>query len=338
MSIKKVGEKCLRKTENRCFLYLKSIQKIRSVRVFVVLSSIVVFFLFTIISANAKETRIIPVLPQHSLAKKILQPDSLIMQRKKAWEIEAGMLACKGDYAGAYEKSCLIAALSDSLASRDIHLSSIAIDKAFRNWEKQQEIIRQKQELKYWNVLTYLLLFPLCAFIFMIVKQWYNYRTIQQVNLNLIEHVNMQREERDRLFRSRAELLKLQEQGGRAQQAANELLFIKINEYLEKNDRFLERDISREMLATTLGTNRNYIGDAVKSETGMTFNDYINNLRLDYAWQLLGREPSFPVNMVADESGFNSVRTFYRLFREKYGMTPSECRYILSKRKNTDCK
>lgn len=160
-----------------------------------------VFFVYHYI-CGCKETRIIPVLPQHSLAKKILQPDSLIMQRKKAWEIEAGMLACKGDYAGAYEKSCLIAALSDSLASRDIHLSSIAIDKAFRNWEKQQEIIRQKQELKYWNVLTYLLLFPLCAFIFMIVKQWYNYRTIQQVNLNLIEHVNMQREERDRLFRS----------------------------------------------------------------------------------------------------------------------------------------
>lgn len=107
-------------------------------------------------------------------------------------------------------------------------------------------------------------------------------------------------------------------------------LFGKFEDYLKEKEIFRNSDLDREEIALALGTNRQYLADAVKAETGKTFMDYINDYRLDYARYQLILDDSTPITNIIQESGFSSNTTFYRLFKEKYGMTPNELRKVKS--------
>jgi transcriptional regulator GlxA family with amidase domain len=58
--------------------------------------------------------------------------------------------------------------------------------------------------------------------------------------------------------------------------------------------------------------------------------DYINRLRLDHARELLTTRPEMSIDEVATASGFSVRRTFSRLFKEKFGLTPTEFREAAS--------
>ena len=58
--------------------------------------------------------------------------------------------------------------------------------------------------------------------------------------------------------------------------------------------------------------------------------DYINQLRLDHARELITTRPEMTIDEVATTSGFNVRRTFSRLFKEKFGLTPTEFREAAS--------
>ena len=66
-----------------------------------------------------------------------------------------------------------------------------------------------------------------------------------------------------------------------------------------------------------------------KDTTGMTFNEYINSVRVKKAEEYL-LDVELPVTEVAYMSGFNSIQTFNRVFKKHKGCTPTEYR----KRKN----
>ncbi|WP_160111137.1 AraC family transcriptional regulator [Dysgonomonas sp. Marseille-P4361] len=105
-------------------------------------------------------------------------------------------------------------------------------------------------------------------------------------------------------------------------------IFNKLELYMNEEEAFRNCELNREEIASILGTNRQYLADAVKAETGKTFMDYINNYRLDYARRLLIIDNTIPVTYIIRDSGFSSNTTFYRLFKEKFGMSPNELRKI----------
>jgi len=84
-----------------------------------------------------------------------------------------------------------------------------------------------------------------------------------------------------------------------------------------------EADIDKIIKA--LNTNRTYLYKTVKNATGQTVQDYLNTIRLDEARRLLDTTGEL-IETVAWMSGFNSIRTFYRVFRERYNMTPNDYR------------
>ena len=57
----------------------------------------------------------------------------------------------------------------------------------------------------------------------------------------------------------------------------------------------------------------------------MTFFDYVNNLRVEHAVSLL-KNSDLRLNVIAEQSGFNSISTFRRVFAAKQQCTPSEYR------------
>ena len=57
-----------------------------------------------------------------------------------------------------------------------------------------------------------------------------------------------------------------------------------------------------------------------------TIADFINHCRLEYAKELLAVSPEMTVDDIASASGFGTRRTFSRLFKERYSVTPTEFR------------
>jgi AraC-like DNA-binding protein/cbb3-type cytochrome oxidase subunit 3 len=103
-------------------------------------------------------------------------------------------------------------------------------------------------------------------------------------------------------------------------------LVARLHEYLLRHENFAKSDINHNELALELATNKTYLFEAVKAVTGKTPMEYINEMRLQEAKQKLENSPEFTVETIASDCGFNSRRTFYRLFKELYGVNPAEYR------------
>lgn len=102
-------------------------------------------------------------------------------------------------------------------------------------------------------------------------------------------------------------------------------LAARLREYLLTNKRFANPDMDMAELITALGTNRTYLFEAMKAVTNQTPQDYINALRLEEAKRLLDTSDEL-IESIAVMSGYNTSRTFYRLFRERYNISPAEYR------------
>jgi len=103
-------------------------------------------------------------------------------------------------------------------------------------------------------------------------------------------------------------------------------LFEKIEKHMDDTRAYSNPSITRETLAIELGTNRQYLTQAIHDNKGQSFMEYINDLRLEYARRLLFDQPELTVDSVCGMSGFSTRSTFYRLFKQKYGITPTEVR------------
>ena len=76
-------------------------------------------------------------------------------------------------------------------------------------------------------------------------------------------------------------------------------------------------------LAAALGYNESYLSRSFHETFGISFGKYLNMQRLREALNLL-REGNMSITGCALESGFGSMRSFYRAFHEKFGCTPKE--------------
>lgn len=78
-------------------------------------------------------------------------------------------------------------------------------------------------------------------------------------------------------------------------------------------------------LASDLHFNKDYISRVFSKKLNCKFHDYINELRLDYAAHQI-KISGKHLTEIWQDAGFESQRTFNRVFREKYSMTPKEYR------------
>jgi AraC-like DNA-binding protein len=62
--------------------------------------------------------------------------------------------------------------------------------------------------------------------------------------------------------------------------------------------------------------------------TGESFSRTLSGMRLAEALRLLKAEPARPVADIAFACGFESLATFYRVFRRAYGLSPGDVRAL----------
>ena len=77
---------------------------------------------------------------------------------------------------------------------------------------------------------------------------------------------------------------------------------------------YLQPDLQLNGLATLLCTNRTYISDAIKKEKGMTFYEFINDLRIQHAQKLMKEYPEKAIFEIYTQSGYSNYPTFRRNF------------------------
>ena len=103
-------------------------------------------------------------------------------------------------------------------------------------------------------------------------------------------------------------------------------LIDRIDAAMEKDNLFLDADLSIVSLAEKVGTNRTYASKAIKDAKGCNFSDYVNRYRLDYAVAMMKNMPkeSIVVQNVALQCGCGSIQTFYRYFKLFFNETPTQ--------------
>jgi len=85
---------------------------------------------------------------------------------------------------------------------------------------------------------------------------------------------------------------------------------------------YLQHDLTIQQLAKTIGTNRFYLSQYF-SQQGITYNDYINGLRIDHFvahyHEIASSHHSFTVKQLAIDSGYRNYTTFSTAFKRRMG-------------------
>ncbi|MDY8137011.1 tetratricopeptide repeat protein [Aquimarina sp. 2201CG5-10] len=95
---------------------------------------------------------------------------------------------------------------------------------------------------------------------------------------------------------------------------------------LEHQEYFLNTDCDLRSMSKKVKTNTTYLSKIIKEHKADSFNDYINDLRIEYALKRLKNDKkfrSFSVKSIALELGYKTDNSFTKHFKSKTGLNPS---------------
>lgn len=111
---------------------------------------------------------------------------------------------------------------------------------------------------------------------------------------------------------------------GTTANSANDRLWEQTIIMLDSNDKWRSPELSLTSLSEQLESNRTYVGECFKHNTGMTFVEYITNRRIGYVVETLRREPEANLHELFNYVGYRQRSTAYRNFQKIIGMSPTE--------------
>ena len=101
---------------------------------------------------------------------------------------------------------------------------------------------------------------------------------------------------------------------------------------LEEKRSHLNPDFDTKQLAELLGVSQERLIKLFRNKSiYRTPEAYIDNLRTINAMQLLRTQPNYSIAAIAEESGFNHVRTLQRRIMDVTGMTPADYRALFTR-------
>ncbi len=95
----------------------------------------------------------------------------------------------------------------------------------------------------------------------------------------------------------------------------------------EHNHKYLKNNLSLNSVSKTLKTNSSYLSKVINSDKQKSFNNYINDLRIEYCVDQIKNNKKFKqysVRSMAGEVGFNNIQSFAKAFYKKKGCKPAE--------------
>jgi len=105
-------------------------------------------------------------------------------------------------------------------------------------------------------------------------------------------------------------------------QIKSNTVITEVIKYIHQN---YDQDISLESTAKHFFIGKSYLCKLFKKHTHQNFNDYLTQLRINKAKELL-HNPTYTVNVVSSKVGYSDYSYFGRIFKKMVGVTPSEYR------------
>ncbi len=95
-----------------------------------------------------------------------------------------------------------------------------------------------------------------------------------------------------------------------------------------KDQLFKQNDLKITNVCKLLNTNRTYVSNLINKDFNCTFVEFVNNYRIEEAKKLLSdlSLKNYSLNYISELSGFGSLNTFIRIFKQKEGITPGRFR------------
>ncbi len=190
----------------------------------------------------------------------------------------------------------------------------------------EKELALEESEFKgtVYRILVIAAIF-ICLLIAYLLRRSYIYnKVLLEKNRRLIADMEQREQEQQQAI----EHLKAEPE---EQLTTEQQLFRRICDLMESSDRiYTDPELDRNRIAQILGTNEHYVTDAISMcANGKSVNGFLNEYRLRYAAHLLATTRD-PVTVIAELSGF-SRSSFFRVFSDAYGMSPSDYRQVASK-------
>jgi len=240
--------------------------------------------------------------------------------------IKSKILAAMGDFEGAHKVDRAYIELTDSLnrkklAQRVSELQTIHQVEKLEFQAEQERLKAANQRL--FNIGLMIIVFLLACVVFVVIR---NLNRIKQKNLVLYQriqsHEALEQEFKRKEEAFRANLLSDEKT---AEEDEADKLYLRLKGLMKDEKNYIDINVTRKGIATKLGTNERYLYETITKYLGLSFAEYINVLRLDYAREMMSKKLNdLAIEDIATMSGFGTRQTFHRLFRDRYGLSPSE--------------
>lgn len=91
-------------------------------------------------------------------------------------------------------------------------------------------------------------------------------------------------------------------------------------------------DLSLEFLAQHFHLSSTYLSKHLKKHIGLSFKEYVTQLRIDHATELLVKNPEMSIEQIGKTLGLFSPSAFTKMFKKSMGISPREYRSLYSKK------
>ncbi len=95
-----------------------------------------------------------------------------------------------------------------------------------------------------------------------------------------------------------------------------------IQTYIQHN---YQKYLTQDFIASLFYLNRSYLSTLFKQKTGMKFVDYLNDVRIERAKELL-RNSDRKMYQISKAVGYDNTKYFFRVFKKKMGCSPEQYR------------
>lgn len=213
-----------------------------------------------------------------------------------------------------YEKAVNLLVLRDSIQQITNNINKERNDKNIMDRLQINDLMHRikMQEVELMDSHRLLVAFGTCLILFisLIGAVFYIYRQRKKQQAAIMEQ---KKEAERRQVSAIPELKALSPQ---------EKLFQAAQKKVKSGKLYLDKEISLDSLAKILETNRSYLSSSINTCSGKNFNQWINDFRIDYLLERI--HSGQKLSTLAEKAGFVSTDSFYRNFKRKTNLTPSE--------------
>lgn len=240
-----------------------------------------------------------------------------------------------GNYKQAADLYVQVLEINDTLKARQAQNTAQELAAIYHDQEQKQTI--QEQEMantrkNYILIIVLAVLIGVIAYTVITVRQK---RIISHKNRSLVKQITEAMTYKELYNNEKARLAELTSQNKKDQQSdaptdlnamTDEQLFQYVTEVIERERLFLDPGFERQTVMDRFQLSKERVGNIFSQSEHSKLTNYIQQLRLEYAAQLLVEQPERSIVQIATDSGFSSHKYFTDRFRQYFSMTPTEFR------------